>query len=102
MIGDKDLDILQELNSSRSLRRLVWQTAQELGYGKYFLDTGFATEDDHMPFVRMGVNALDLIDFDYGPNNAYWHTDKDTIDKVSAHSLQVVGDVLLGVLRKLE
>ena len=102
MIGDKDLDILDERNSSSSLRRLVWQTARDLGYGKYFLDSGFATEDDHIPFLRLGVNALDLIDFNYGPNNAYWHTDQDTIDKVSAHSLQVVGDVMLGVLRKLE
>ena len=102
MIGDKDLGILDERNSSSSLRRLVWQTARDLGYGKYFLDAGFATEDDHIPFVRMRVNAIDLIDFDYGPNNAYWHTDKDTMDKISAHSLQVVGDVLLGVMRKLE
>jgi len=102
MIGDKDLDILDERNSSSSLRRQVWQTARDLGYGKYFLDSGFATEDDHIPFLRLGVNALDLIDFNYGPNNAYWHTEQDTIDKVSAHSLQVVGDVVLGVLRKLE
>ena len=102
MIGDKDLGILQEGNSSRSLMKLVWQTARDIGYGKYFLDTGFATEDDHIPFVRQGVNALDLIDFDYGPNNAYWHTPQDTMDKLSAHSLQVVGDVLLAVLGKLE
>jgi glutaminyl-peptide cyclotransferase len=45
---------------------------------------------------------LDLIDFDYGPNNAYWHDEKDTIDKVSAHSLEVVGNVLVAVLRKLQ
>jgi len=102
MIGDKDLDILEDSNSSRSLLRLVWQTANDLGYGKYFLDTATPMEDDHMPFVRKGVNALDLIDFDYGPNNAYWHDEKDTIDKVSAHSLEVVGNVLVAVLRKLE
>ena len=57
-----------------------------------------AIEDDHMPFVRAGVPAIDLIDFDYPP----WHTDQDTIDKVSARSLQVVGDVLLAVLQRLE
>jgi glutaminyl-peptide cyclotransferase len=102
MIGDKDLGILEDTNSSRSLLRLVWQTANDLGYGKYFLDLATPMEDDHMPFVRKGVNALDLIDFDYGPNNAYWHDEKDTIDKVSAHSLEVVGNVLVAVLRKLQ
>jgi glutaminyl-peptide cyclotransferase len=102
MIGDKDLDILQETNSSAALRRLVWQTAAELGYGKYFLDSAAAIEDDHLPFLRKGVNALDLIDFDYGPDNAYWHNEKDTIDKIGAHSLEVVGNVLAAVLRKLQ
>jgi glutaminyl-peptide cyclotransferase len=101
MIGDKDLGIMQEFNSSAPLRRLVWQTAKDLGYGKYFLDFGGAIEDDHMPFVRNGVIALDLIDFDYGPDNAYWHTDRDTIDKLSAKSLEVVGNVLLEVIRRL-
>jgi glutaminyl-peptide cyclotransferase len=102
MIGDKDLGILEDTNSSRALLRLVWQTANDLGYGKYFLDLATPMEDDHMPFVRKGVNALDLIDFDYGPNNAYWHDEKDTLDKLSAHSLEVVGNVLVAVLRKLQ
>jgi Zn-dependent M28 family amino/carboxypeptidase len=101
MIGDKDLGILEEMNSSEPLRRLVWQVAKETGYGKYFLDYGGPIEDDHMPFLKRGVNSLDLIDFDYGPNNKYWHTDQDTIDKISAHSLEVVGNVLLEVLRRL-
>jgi glutaminyl-peptide cyclotransferase len=102
MIGDKDLDILQETNSSPGLRRLVWQTAADLGYGKYFLDTAAAIEDDHLPFLRKSVNALDLIDFNYGPDNAYWHNEKDTMDKLGAHSLEVVGNVLAAVLRKLQ
>ena len=102
MIGDKNLGILQELNSSPALRALVWKTARELGYGAYFLDTGMATEDDHMPFLKRGVNALDLIDFDYGPNNTYWHTEQDTLDKLSAHSLEVVGAVVSAVILQLE
>ena len=102
MIGDKDLGIVQETNSSPALLRLVWRTARDLGYGKYFLDAQLATEDDHMPFLKKGVNALDLIDFDYGPDNAYWHTEKDTIDKISAHSLDVVGNVLVAVLTQLQ
>lgn len=102
MIGDKNLGIMHEMNSSPGLVKMVWQTAADLGYKRYFLDTGGATEDDHMPFVRAGVNAIDLIDFDYGPNNANWHTDKDTLDKLSVSSFQVVGDVLVEMLKRLE
>ncbi|HLG96345.1 MAG TPA: M28 family peptidase [Bryobacteraceae bacterium] len=101
MIGDKDLGILQETMSSGSLRRMVWKTAEDMGYRKYFLDFAQATEDDHLPFLRKGVNALDLIDFDYGPHNAYWHNEQDTMDKLSAHSFDVVGNVVAAVLRKL-
>jgi len=101
MIGDKDLGILDEENSRATLRRLFWQTASDMGYGRYFLDSGFATDDDHMPFLRKGVAAIDLIDFDYGPDNEYWHTAKDTMDKLSAHSLEVVGNVVVAVLGKL-
>ena len=102
MIGDKDLGIVVETNSNPGLRRLVWNVAGDLGYGRYFLDQGGAIEDDHMPFVRNDVPALDLIDFDYGPDNSYWHTAQDTADKLSAQSLKVVGDVLLETLRRLE
>ena len=102
MIGDKQLGILRDGNSSPALNKLVWQTARDLGYGKYFLDSGSEMDDDHMPFVRLGVNAIDLIDFDYGPNNSYWHTTKDTMNKLDAHSFEVVGNVLMAVLHKLE
>jgi len=98
MIGDKELGILQESNSNAGLRRLVWKIAADLNYSKYFLESESAVEDDHMPFVKAGVPALDLIDFDYPP----WHTDDDTIDKVSARSLMVVGDVLMELIRRLE
>jgi Zn-dependent M28 family amino/carboxypeptidase len=98
MIGDKDLDILDEESSSRELHQLVWSMAQRLGYGKYFLDSGGPVDDDHMPFVKMGVNAVDLIDFD----KTYWHTPNDTIDKLSAHSFDVVGMVLMAALGELE
>jgi glutaminyl-peptide cyclotransferase len=102
MIGDRDLGILYELNSTAWLRELVWETAERLGYGKYFLKTPAAIEDDHVPFLRAGVSALDLIDFDYGPGNSHWHTPADTVDKLSARSLEVVGRVLLAVLPALE
>jgi Zn-dependent M28 family amino/carboxypeptidase len=102
MIGDRDLGMLEDMNSSATLRELVWGTAGRLGYGKHFLRNNSAIEDDHIPFLRRGVNALDLIDLDYGPGNSYWHTDKDTIDKLSADSFQVVGRVLLETLKELE
>jgi len=102
MIGDRELGIMNESNSSPSLRALIWKTAAGLGHGRHFLSQPAAIEDDHMPFVRLGVNACDLIDFDYGPENSFWHTGADRMDKLSASSLEVVGQVLLGVLRALE
>jgi glutaminyl-peptide cyclotransferase len=102
MIGDRDLGILQEQNSSQSLLRLSWAIARETGYGKYFLESANNIEDDHIPFLRAGVNALDLIDFDYGPDNSWWHTDADTMDKLSAHSLEVTGSVVLELIARLE
>lgn len=102
MIGDRDLDIVNDANSSDTLRRLVWDTAAQLGLGKYFLTEPGSILDDHIPFVQSGANAVDLIDFTYGPNNSYWHTDQDTMDKLSAESLGVVGRVVVQVVRKLE
>jgi Zn-dependent M28 family amino/carboxypeptidase len=105
MIGDKDLGILQEYQSHEGIRGLVWQSAKDLGYGRYFLEQPSFVEDDHVPFLRRGVRAIDLIDFNYGPGNspgAYWHTPQDTVDKLSANSFDVVGRVLLEVIKRLE
>jgi len=102
MIGDKDLGILRDSNSSASLTDLVWQTAEGLGYGGYFRNGETAIEDDHIPFRRAGVAALDVIDLDFGPGNSYWHTNQDTMDKLSAHSLEVVGAVLMEARKKLD
>ncbi len=98
MIGDRDLTILREQSSTPWLLDLIWQAAARLGHGAHFLPDGSAVEDDHVPFLRAGVPAALLIDFDYPP----WHTPHDTLDKVSARSLQVVGDVLVEALRMLE
>lgn len=102
MIGDKDLGILKEYYSDSSLLARVWKAAGDLGFGRYFLAAGGGVIDDHVPFVRLGVPAVNLIDFHYGTDNGYWHTTEDTMDKLSAHSLEVVGNVLLEVLRRLE
>ncbi len=98
MIGDRDLGILQEWNSAPGLRKLVWQAAADLGFQRHFLERPAAVEDDHLPFLRQGVEALNLIDFDYPP----WHTAGDTMDKLSLNSFNVVGQVVVETLRRLE
>jgi len=102
MTGDKDLDIVYEAYSSASLRKLVWDNADILGYSAAFLRQPGEVEDDHLPFLQAGVRALDLIDFDFGPNNIYWHTPQDTMDKLGAHSFEVIGNVLMRVIPELE
>jgi Zn-dependent M28 family amino/carboxypeptidase len=99
MIGDKDLDIQHETSSTDWLVALVKQAAHKFGYDRYFFQTDEAVEDDHLAFVHRGVPSIDVIDLDYGPNNSYHHTAQDTLDKVSAHSLTIDGDVFLETIR---
>ncbi len=103
MIGDKDLTIPREETSAAWLVNAIWGTAQELGYKKEFPNRSFTIgDDDHMPFLRAGIPAMDLIDFEYGgPDNPYWHTKEDTLDKISAQSLKIVGDVVILSLPKI-
>jgi Zn-dependent M28 family amino/carboxypeptidase len=98
MIGDRDLGILRDTYSTRWLTDILWATAARLGHARHFLGTEMGVEDDHAPFLRAGVPAALLIDFDYPP----WHTPDDTLDKVSARSLAVVGDVVLEALPAIE
>ncbi|HEY1987794.1 MAG TPA: M28 family peptidase [Terracidiphilus sp.] len=102
MIGDKDLDIQRETNSTDWLVALVKQAAHKFGYDRYFFQRDEAVEDDHLPFVSRGVPSIDVIDLDYGPNNSYHHTVQDTMDKVSAHSLTIDGDVFLETIRLID
>lgn len=91
MIGDADLNIYLEKNSDKALRAEIWETAERLGYGNVFINSEkYSILDDHTPFLEAGIPAVDIIDFDY----PYWHTIEDTPDKVSAESLQAVGDTL--------
>lgn len=98
MIGDRDLGILREASSTPWLSDILWASAARLGHGRHFLSTVMAVEDDHAPFLRAGVPAALLIDFDYSP----WHTADDTLDKISARSLAIVGDVVLDALPSIE
>jgi Zn-dependent M28 family amino/carboxypeptidase len=99
MIGDKDLDIQRETQSTDWLVVLVRQAAKKFGYDRYFFQRDSAVEDDHLPFVERGVPSIDVIDLDYGPNNSYHHTAQDTLDKISARSLTIDGDVFLETIR---
>jgi Zn-dependent M28 family amino/carboxypeptidase len=91
MIGDADLNIYKEFNSNPALMDEIWQVAKGLGYESKFIDEfRHSMTDDHIPFVQAGIPAVDIIDFDY----PYWHTIQDTPDKVSAESLQAVGETL--------
>jgi glutaminyl-peptide cyclotransferase len=109
MIGDKELNILQEGNSMRQAPEVVsrvWQKAADMGYDKAFIAReGYDVTDDHVPLLNKGLRVIDVIDLDYGPlgpdgqaNPNYHHTMQDTMDKISARSLQIVGDVALGLL----
>ena len=102
MIGDKDLDIQRETNSTAWLVELVADAAKKFGYQRYFFQTDMAIEDDHLPFVQRGVPSIDVIDLDYGPNNSYHHTAQDTMDKISAHSLTIDGDVFMETIRLID
>lgn len=95
MIGDKNLDLLRDDESTPWLVDVVWNTAQKIGYGKHFLKDQGAYADDHLPFKEAGVPVIDIIDFNYGPDNAYWHTDKDTLDKISGESIKIVSDTVI-------
>jgi Zn-dependent M28 family amino/carboxypeptidase len=99
MIGDKDLDIQRETRSTGWLVDLVRRAAKKFGYEHYFFQTEEPVDDDHLPFVERGVPSIDVIDLDYGPNNSYHHTAQDTMDKISAHSLAIDGDVFMETIR---
>jgi glutaminyl-peptide cyclotransferase len=90
MIGDKDQQIYKERNSDPALQDRLWAIAANLGYESFIPEYKWAMFDDHTPFLRKGIPAVDIIDFDY-PS---WHTRQDTLDKVSAGSLERVGRVL--------
>jgi len=99
MIGDKDLDIQREGRSTDWLVALVHQAAHKFGYDRYFFKQTEPIEDDHLPFLQRGVPCIDVIDLDYGPNDSYHHTAQDTLDKISANSLTIDGDVFLETMR---
>lgn len=101
MIGDKDLGITRDGNSTPWLLDVVGRAAQRLGYDSHFYKTDQPMDDDHVPFKNVGIPVVDIIDFDYGFHNIFHHTTEDTMDKISPQSLQIVGDTVLETIRAL-
>lgn len=105
MIGDADLNIERDSNSTPWLEAVVYEAATRLGYQSHFFSRTMTVDDDHLPFVRRGVPSADLIDFDYGYDNVFWHTPLDTVDKLSPKSLEIAGGTILetvSILDKME
>ena len=100
MVGDKDLRIMRETQSTKWLVDIVWAAAKRLGHGAIFVDESMEIADDHVPFLAAGIPSLDIIDLDYPA----WHNlnGRDTIDKVAARSLQIVGDVIVAAVPDVE
>jgi glutaminyl-peptide cyclotransferase len=102
MIGDADLNIDRDTNSTPWLENVVYEAATRVGYQSHLFARTLGMEDDHLPFVKRGVPSADLIDFDYGYNNVFWHTPQDTVDKLSPKSLEITGSVILETIRILD
>jgi len=102
MIGDADLNIDRDTNSTPWLLDLIYVAAERLGYQSHFYAREGPIEDDHLPFVKRGVPCADVIDLDYGYNNVFHHTAQDTMDKLSPKSLEIVGDTILETIHMLD
>ena len=98
MIGDRNLTIRKDSNSTPWLTDIIWEAARRQKLDAEFLSASTQIEDDHLPFLKAGVPSVDIIDLEY----PQWHTAQDTLDAVSARSLQVVGDVVLAALPQIE
>lgn len=97
MIGDRDLSI-QIPNGTPEWVGRIFRASHALGYRSYFHSESHSVLDDHDPFIEVGVAAIDLIDFEFGQNNSWWHTAEDTLDKVDSKSLKIVGQTILKLL----
>lgn len=99
MVGRTDLHIQEELYSTARLREITWGAAVATGHQRHFYQRSEAASDDHVPFLDVGIPCVDLIDL---TGNPHWHTVTDTIENMSAKSLQIVADVVLTMLPEVE
>lgn len=102
MIGDKDLHISYETNSTPWLMDLVWGTAGKMGLESILSPYKNSIQDDHIPFLDVGIPCVDIIDLSYGPENSYWHTEEDTPDKISPQSMETVGRLVLEMFPEIQ
>ncbi|MFT5286812.1 MAG: glutaminyl-peptide cyclotransferase [Planctomycetota bacterium] len=102
LVGDKDLKLTAESYSDSRLRSIFFKTASEIGLGAHVDGPAREILDDHLSFMAVDIPSVDLIDYDYGPNNEYWHSPKDTLENVSEASLDVIGRIVLAALPKLQ
>ena len=92
----------RESSSTKWLVDLIWKTARNLGYANIFADESVEIDDDHDPFLKRNVPSADVIDLDRDHDVPYWHTPQDTLDKISARSLAIVGHVFLETVKQLQ
>ena len=109
MIGDKDLNVARETGSNAALQNVIAQAANQLGYRRYFFQYNVSIIDDHAPFIEVGVPAVDVVDAEYGRMGVFFdsmgefhHSNTDTMDKVSQHSLEIVGRTILLTVELLD
>jgi Zn-dependent M28 family amino/carboxypeptidase len=104
IVGGRNLHVRRESSSTKWLKDLVWKTADRLGYQNIFLNAETEVSDDHLSFLSRNVPSADVIDGDLGPNGEvyYWHTPQDTMDKISAKNLGIVGHVFLESVKQLQ
>jgi Zn-dependent M28 family amino/carboxypeptidase len=101
MIGDKDLQVEIPADSDAQLKTLLLNSAEKLKYQASFMTSQRTIIDDHTPFQKIGLPAIDIIDFNYGPGNSWWHTTEDTLDKLDKQSFKIVGDVILEMIWRM-
>ncbi len=102
MIGDADLDVDRDKNSTPWVQSVVYEAATRLGYQSHFFVRDNVIFDDHGPFMKIGVPCADIIDINYGYNGVFHHTTQDTLDKLSTKSLGISGSVILETVRILD
>ena len=101
MLGDKDLEISIPANGNPTLSKIAVHAAKRAGYPGLVKPIEELVKDDHVAFMDKGFKAIDLIDFNYGPDNSYWHTSQDTVDKISEESLLKSGKIIAELLNIL-
>jgi Zn-dependent M28 family amino/carboxypeptidase len=97
MVGDRDL-LIQIPRGHPDLNNRMFDVSTALGYRNHFRSSPYPIIDDHLPFVLEGVPAINLMDFHFGPENSWWHTEKDSLENICPESLAIVGKTVLGII----